>query len=92
MSSLDNMTAFVLPKQGYNNRLRPYCHSFYRYLFFLILYLFHEVQSLIPNITQLPVNDLINELMNFSNYYNINLQLFKYISACFDFRDKLLAK
>ena len=50
---------------------------------------YHKVKSLIPNITQLHVNDLINELMNSSNYYN-NLQLLKYISACFDFRDKLL--
>ena len=44
---------------------------------------------MIPNITQLLVSDLINELMNFSNYY-INLQLVKYISACFDFRDKFM--
>ena len=27
-----------------------------------------------------------------SSYYNINLQLVKYISAYFDFREKLLAK
>ena len=40
---------------------------------------------------QLHVNDLINELMYSSNYY-INLKLVKYISTCFDFRDKLLAK
>ena len=51
---------------------------------------YHKVKSLIPNIIQLHVIDLINELMNSSNYY-INLQLVKYISARFDFRDKLLA-
>ena len=39
---------------------------------------YHKVQSLTPNITQLHVNDLSNELMNSSNYY-INLQLVKYI-------------
>ena len=39
---------------------------------------YQKVQSLSPNITQLHVNDLSNELMNSSNYY-INLQLVKYI-------------
>ena len=47
---------------------------------------YNNVKILIPNITQLPVNVLINELMKKSNYY-INLQFIKYISACFDFRD-----
>ena len=41
-----------------------------------------------PNITQLPVNVLINELMNSSDYF-INIQFMKYISACFDLRDEL---
>ena len=45
----------------------------------------------IPNIPQLPVNVLINELMN-TSYHYINLQFMKYISACFDFRHKLLTK
>ena len=40
---------------------------------------------------QLPINGLINELMNSSNYF-INIQFIKYISACFDVRDKLLSK
>ena len=52
---------------------------------------YYKVQTLIPNITQLPINVLINELMNSSNYF-INIQFIKYISACFDFRDKLLSK
>ena len=38
------------------------------------------VKTLIPNITQLPVNILINELMNSSNYF-INIQFIKYISS-----------
>ena len=50
-----------------------------------------KVKTLIPNITQLPINGLINELMNSSNYF-INIQFIKYISACFDVRDKLLSK
>ena len=50
-----------------------------------------EVKTLIPNITQLPLKDLISELMNSSNYF-INIQFIKYISACFDVRDKLLSK
>ena len=47
--------------------------------------IYNKVKILIPNITQLPVNDLINELMNFSHYF-INIQFMKYISACFDLR------
>ena len=43
------------------------------------------------NIIRLPINVLINELMNSSNYV-INIQFIKYISACFDVRDKLLSK
>ena len=52
---------------------------------------FYKVKTLIPNIIQLPINGLINELMNSSNYF-INIQFIKYISACFDVRDKLLSK
>ena len=52
---------------------------------------YNKIKTLIPNITQLPVNVLINELMNSSNYF-INIQFIKYISACFDVRDKLLPK
>ena len=52
---------------------------------------YYKVKTLIPNIIQLPINILINELMNSSNYF-INIQFIKYISACFDVRDKLLSK
>ena len=41
---------------------------------------YYKVKTLIPNITQLSIND-----------YFINLQFIKYISACFDVRDKLLS-
>ena len=34
---------------------------------------YYKVKTLIPNITQLPINGLINELMNSSNY-SINIQ------------------
>ena len=34
---------------------------------------------------------MINELMNSSGYF-INIQFIRYISACFDVRDKLLPK
>ena len=50
-----------------------------------------KVKTLIPDITQLPINGLINELMN-SSYYFINIQFIKYILACFDVRNKLLSK
>ena len=46
----------------------------------------YKVKTLIPNITQLPINGLINELMNSCNYF-INIQFIKYISACFDVRE-----
>ena len=52
---------------------------------------YDKVKTLIPDITQLPINVLINELMNSSSYF-INIPFIKYISACFDVRDKLLSK
>ena len=52
---------------------------------------YYKVKTLIPNLTQLPINGLIDELMNSSNYV-INIQFIKYISACFDSPDKLLSK
>ena len=52
---------------------------------------YKKVKILFPNITQLPVNTLINEMMNTSNSC-ITLQFMKFISACFDFRDELLTK
>ena len=52
---------------------------------------YYKVKTLIPNIIQLPINSLINKLMNPSNYF-INVQFIKYISACFDVRDKLISK
>ena len=48
-------------------------------------------KTLISNITHLPINGLINELTKSSNYF-VNIQFIKYISACFDVRDKLLSK
>ena len=60
-------------------------HSMIRNIFY------HKVKTLIPNITQLPIDGLINELMNSFNYF-INTQFIKYISACFDVRDKLSSK
>ena len=51
----------------------------------------YKVKTLIPNISQLPINGLINKLMNSSNYF-INIQFIKYVSACLDVRDKLLSK
>ena len=52
---------------------------------------YYKVKTLFPNIIRLPINVLINELMNSSNYV-INIQFIKYISACFDVHDKLLSK
>ena len=55
---------------------------------------YYKVKTVIPNIIQLPINGLINELMNSSNYFiNIQFQQFtKCISAYFDVRDKLISK
>ena len=39
---------------------------------------YYKVKTLIPNIIQLPINSLINKLMNSSNYF-INIQFIKYI-------------
>ena len=52
---------------------------------------YYKVKTLIPNITQFPINGLINELMNSSNFF-IDIKFMKYISACFDVRHKLLSK
>ena len=43
---------------------------------------YYKVKTLIPNITQLPVNVLINELMNSSNYF-INIQFDKIYFSLF---------
>ena len=39
---------------------------------------YSKVKTLIPNITQLPINILINELMNSSNYF-INIHIFQLV-------------
>ena len=51
---------------------------------------YYKVKTLISNITQLPIQGLINGLMNSPNYF-IKIQFIKYISACFDVCDKLLS-
>ena len=53
--------------------------------------IYNKVKTRIPNIIQLPVNVLINELMNSSNYF-INIQFMEYHSACFDLGDYFLPK
>ena len=45
---------------------------------------FNKIQTLIPSIRHLPINDLIIELMNSSIYF-INIQLIKFISSCLIF-------
>ena len=83
-----------------NNRNCPFCGSNHladevHFLFNCSKYslirnnFYSKVKILIPNITQLPVNVLINELMNTSRNNYINIQFMIYISACFDFRDEL---
>ena len=85
-----------------NNRHCPFCGSnliedevhflFQCPTYFMIRNIFYyKVKTLIPNIIQLPINGLINELMNSSNYF-INIQFIKHISACSDVHDKLLSK
>ena len=48
---------------------------------------YNKIQTLIPSIRQLPVNEQIIELMNSSNYF-INLQLIRLITSYFVFRDE----
>ena len=62
--------------------------SFYLLIVIYIYIYDYKVKTLIANITQLPINDLINELKNSSNCF-INIQLIKYILACFNVRDNL---
>ena len=38
---------------------------------------YYKVKTLIPNITELPINSLINELMNSSNYLERKKKLFQ---------------
>ena len=85
-----------------DNRHCPFCGSYpiedvVLFLFRCPIYsmirnnFYNKIKTLITNTTQLPVNVLINELMNSSNYFS-NLQFIKYVTACFDVRDKLLPK
>ena len=85
-----------------NNRNCPFCGSNpleheVHFLFNCSQYslirtnFYSKVKVLISDITQLPVNVLINEIMNTSNNY-LNITFMNYISACFDFRDELLKK
>ena len=41
---------------------------------------YNKIKTLIPSITLLPINVVINEVINSSNYF-INIQVIKYISA-----------
>lgn len=43
-------------------------------------FLYNKIKTLIPSITLLPINVVINEVINSSNYF-INIQVIKYISA-----------
>ena len=53
---------------------------------------YNKVKTLIPNITQLLVNVLINEMISDSSNYFINIQFMKYFSTCSNFRDELFTK
>ena len=51
---------------------------------------YKKIQPFIQNVSRLPVSDLILELMNSSNFF-VNMQLIKFISSCFDSRNKMLS-
>ena len=51
---------------------------------------YKKIQPIIQNVSRLPVPDLILELMNSSDYFVI-MQLIKFISSCFDSRNKVLS-
>ena len=52
---------------------------------------YNKVKTLIPNITQLPVNVFTNELMNSSDYF-VNIQFMKCISALSSLRQILFKR
>ena len=51
---------------------------------------YKKMQFQLPNIKFLPINELIIKLMNTPNYF-INIYLVKFISSCFDLRNRLLS-
>ena len=51
---------------------------------------YSKIQYHFPNIKQLSTIETTEELMNFPNYF-VNMQVMKFISSCFDLRDKLLS-
>ena len=85
-----------------DNRHCPFCGSYpiedvVHFLFRCPIYsmirnnFYNKIKTLITNTTQLPVNVLINELMN-SSQLLYQYTIYKYISAFFDVRDKLIPK
>ena len=50
----------------------------------------NKIANRIPNVKQLQLTDLIFDLMN-CNDNIINMQFIKFVSSCFDLRNKLLS-
>ena len=84
-----------------DNRLCPVCdcnqtEDEIHFLFYCSRYAttrdnsYKKIQPFIQNVSRLPVSDLILELMNSSNFF-VNMQLIKFISSCFDSRNKMLS-
>ena len=84
-----------------DNRLCPVCdcnqtEDEIHFLFYCSKYattrdnFYKKIQPFIQNVSRLPVSDLILELMNSSNFF-VNMQLIKFISSCFDSRNKMLS-
>ena len=84
-----------------DNRLCPVCdcnttEDEIHFLFYCSKYatirdnFYKKIKPIIQNVSRLPVPDLILELMNSSDYFVI-MQLIKFISSCFDSRNKVLS-
>ena len=84
-----------------DNRLCPVCdcnqtEDEIHFLFYCSKYattrdnFYKKIQPFIQNVSRLPVSDLILELMNSSIFF-VNMQFIKFISSCFDSRNKMLS-
>ena len=51
---------------------------------------YNKIVNRIPNVKQLQLSDLIFDLMN-CNDNIINMQFIKFVSSCFDLRNKFLS-
>ena len=49
-----------------------------------------KIETKIDDIGRLSHKNLISKLINFNDYYHVNLRLIMFISSCFEMKDKLI--